>query len=43
MAESPAHKFGQIIGNFLEDFIAPFLITFAEDNDLYLDYKKKKS
>lgn len=39
MAESPAHKFGQIIGNFIEELFRPYLIEFCEKNDLYLDYQ----
>jgi len=39
MAESPAHKFGQIIGNVLEDAIEPRLRQFAEQHNLYLDRK----
>lgn len=40
MAESPSHKFGQLIGNLLEELIEPFLSTFARRNGLYLDYQK---
>ena len=40
MAESPAHKFGQLIGILLEELIEPFLADFASDNGLYLDYQK---
>jgi hypothetical protein len=39
MAESPSHKFGQIIGNLLEELIEPFLADFATQNRLYLDYQ----
>lgn len=39
MAESPAHKFGQIIGNVLETAIEPLLRSFAQRNNLYLDKK----
>lgn len=42
MANSPAHKLGQIIGDVLEEAIAPFLRKFAEDNGLYLDSKGKR-
>lgn len=38
MAESPSHKFGQMIGNLLEEVIEPFLADFACSHDLYLDY-----
>ena len=37
MAVSPAHKFGQIIGDVLEDAIEPILKKFAEEHHLYLD------
>lgn len=39
MAESPAHKFGQIIGNALEETIEPLLSEFARQNGLFLDKK----
>jgi len=37
MAQSPAHRFGQIIGDVLEAAIQPLLEKFARDHDLYLD------
>jgi hypothetical protein len=37
MAESPAHRFGQIIGEVLEAAVAPLLSQFAEKHGLYLD------
>ncbi len=40
MAESPSHKFGQIIGNLLEAVVEPFLSQFAKEKHLYLDYQK---
>ncbi|HQL49674.1 MAG TPA: DNA methylase [Kiritimatiellia bacterium] len=40
MAESPSHKFGQLIGNLLEELIEPFLTDFANRSGLYLDYQK---
>jgi len=40
MAESPSHKFGQIIGNLLEAIIGPILSKFAEERHLYLDHQK---
>ena len=40
MAESPSHKFGQIIGNLLESVIEPFLSEFAKEKHLYLDHQK---
>jgi hypothetical protein len=39
MAESPAHKFGQIIGDVLEAAIGPLLKDFATKHNLYLDKK----
>lgn len=39
MAESPAHKFGQIIGDVLESAIRPLLQEFAKKHRLYLDQK----
>ncbi len=39
MAESPSHRFGQIIGNLLEAVIEPFLTDFATRQHLYLDYQ----
>jgi hypothetical protein len=40
MAESPSHKFGQIIGNLLEAVVGPILSQFAEEKHLYLDHQK---
>jgi len=40
MAKSPSHKFGQLIGNLLEELIEPFLTDFAKRSVLYLDYQK---
>lgn len=37
MAESPAHKFGQIIGDTLEVALEPLLQGFAKKHGLYLD------
>ena len=42
MAQSPTHKFGQIIGDLLEGAISPILRRFATEHDLYLDYKGKR-
>jgi hypothetical protein len=39
MANSPAHKFGQEIGNLLEEVVRPLLLKFANENDYYLDSK----
>jgi hypothetical protein len=41
MAESPAHKFGQVIGGLLEYVVMPPLEQFCEKQGLYLDYQKK--
>lgn len=40
MAESPSHKFGQIIGNLLEAVVGPILLQFAVERQLYLDHQK---
>ncbi len=42
MAQSPTHKFGQIIGDLLEAAISPILQEFAHSHNLYLDYKGKR-
>jgi hypothetical protein len=42
MAESLAHKFGQIIGDMLELTIQPSLERFAKINKLYLDKKSSR-
>jgi len=39
VAVSPAHRWGQIIGNLLEDAVAPLLEQFAQQHGLYLDRK----
>jgi hypothetical protein len=39
MAQSLAHKFGQIMGNVIEDAMAPILRKFADEHSLYLDKK----
>jgi len=39
MAQSPAHRFGQIIGEILEAGVIPVLEAFARDHKLYLDQK----
>lgn len=43
MAESLAHKFGQIIGDLLELTIQPSLEKFAKSNNLYLDKKGQRA
>ena len=42
MAESPSHKFGQIIGDILEESVGPILSKFAQEHNLYLDKKGKR-
>lgn len=42
MAESPSHKFGQIIGNLLEEIIDSILTHFCEQKGLYLDRKGQR-
>ena len=37
MAKSPSHRFGQVIGNLLEDVIRPRLQDFCTSHGLYLD------
>ena len=39
MAESPSHKWGQIIGEMLQSGFEPPLSTFASEHGLYLDKK----
>src|SRR3990172_6168045 len=41
MAESPAHKFGQVIGELLETVVLPQLDAFCKNQGLYLDHQKK--
>lgn len=43
MAVSLAHTFGQLIGNVLEDAIAPTLRKFAGTHGLYLDIKGQRT
>jgi hypothetical protein len=43
MAESPAHRFGQIIGEVLEAAVEPILAAFAQEHGLYLDKKGPRS
>jgi len=42
MAESPAHRFGQLIGELLESVVLPQLESFCEKQGLYLDHQKKE-
>ncbi|MBI2910389.1 MAG: DNA methylase [Chloroflexi bacterium] len=41
MAESPAHKFGQVIGELLESVVGPQLEAFCGSQGLYLDHQKR--
>lgn len=41
MAESPAHKFGQVIGELLESLVLPELDAFCREQGLYLDHQKR--
>lgn len=41
MAESPAHRFGQVIGELLESVVQPQLEDFCHSQGLYLDHQKK--
>lgn len=43
MAKSPSHKFGQIVGNLLEDIMLPVLREFCDSRGLYLDVKGKRA
>lgn len=43
MAESPAHKFGQLIGNLVEEGMESTLKDIAEKHNLYLDKKQERS
>ena len=42
MAESLAHRWGQIIGDVFEQFVRDMLLSVAEKHALYLDYKKPR-
>lgn len=42
MAKSPAHRFGQIIGDLLEETLYEYCTPIANDHDLYLDYKHER-
>jgi len=42
MANSPSHKFGQIIGNLLEELIEPEFLKFCKERNLYLDAQGKR-
>ena len=42
MAESPSHKFGQILGNLLEEIMQPLFAKFCKKHTLYLDFQGKE-
>lgn len=42
MAESPAHRFGQIIGKLLESIVHPQLNEFCSEQGLYLDHQLRQ-
>ena len=42
MASSPSHKFGQIIGDLLEEIMGPQLQDFCDKRGLYLDKKGER-
>ena len=42
MAESLAHRWGQIIGDLFEHFVRDLLQSVAEKHALYLDFKKPR-
>ncbi|MGI8502686.1 MAG: hypothetical protein ACR2LR_16355 [Hassallia sp.] len=42
MAESFSHKWGQIIGNLIQEFIRETLQQVADEHGFYLDYQKKR-
>lgn len=41
MAESPAHRFGQLLGELLESVVCPQLEDFCRNQGLYLDQQKR--
>lgn len=43
MAESPAHRFGQIVGEVLEAAVEPLLSEFGAKHGLFLDKKGKRA
>jgi len=43
MAQSPTHKFGQIIGDTLEQAVKPWLVKVAKKHKLYLDSKHPRN
>lgn len=43
MAQSPAHRFGQMIGDLLEEIVEPHLRAYCDKRGLYLDRKGKRA
>ena len=43
MAKSPAHRWGQIIGDVLEEAFRPVFKNVADAHGLYFDYKRKRA
>jgi len=43
VAKSPAHRFGQIVGDLLEEIILPQLQKYCDERGLYLDKKGKRT
>jgi hypothetical protein len=43
MAKSPAHRWGQIIGDVLEEAFRPVIKQVADSHGLYFDYKRKRA
>lgn len=43
MAESFSHKWGQIVGNIIQEFVIEIFQQFANEQGLYLDYQKKRN
>jgi hypothetical protein len=42
MAQSLSHKWGQIVGNLIQEFILEVLQQLADEHSLYLDYQRKR-
>ncbi|MBW4512994.1 MAG: hypothetical protein KME64_41905 [Scytonematopsis contorta HA4267-MV1] len=42
MAESFSHKWGQIVGNLIQEFVVEIFQQFASEHGLYLDYQRKR-
>lgn len=42
MAKSPAHRFGQIIGDLLEETMYEYCKPIADNHGLYMDYKHER-